>query len=122
MLVLLGVGVGLERAVGAQRFGSALAGSVLAAMLTTWSLGVSVMMGVALSTLRVGLAMFLVLVSLGLRAVLPAGPSGWVRRWRWRSASGRWRARLRCSGGRRLSSATPRGRRRCAETHRLGRP
>lgn len=72
MLVLLGVGVGLERAMGAQRFGSALAGSVLAAMLASWSLGVSVMMGVALSTLGVALAMLLVLVSLGLRAVLPA--------------------------------------------------
>lgn len=71
LLVLLGVGFVLERAVGA-RFGAALAGSMLAATLATWSLGVSVMIGIVLSTVGVALALLLGLVWLRLRVVLPA--------------------------------------------------
>ena len=71
LLMLLGVGFVLERAVGA-RFGAALAGSMLAATLATWPLGVSVMIGVVLSTVGVALALLLGLVWLQLRAVLPA--------------------------------------------------
>lgn len=71
VVILLAVGVSLERALGALRLGTVLVAPAAAAMLASWLLGASVTLSLGITVLGVVLVTLLVLAWLRLRAALP---------------------------------------------------
>lgn len=71
VVILLAVGVSLERALGAVRLGTVLVAPAAAAMLASWLLGASLALSTGITVLGVALVTLLVLAWVRLRAVLP---------------------------------------------------